>query len=148
MNPPQEILATLLRGLGFTAFEIIEEESLTGTVLQVLTEESEPLIGREGEGIDDLQFLLNRILQARDPQSPKAHIDIARYREGRNRRLIDTVMEAARLVRETGQPYHLEPMQAYERRIVHRAFLNDPEITTWSPADDARIKRITLMRRP
>jgi spoIIIJ-associated protein len=39
-------------------------------------------------------------------------------------------------------------MNAYERRIVHNAFKDDPEITTWSPPDDARIKRITLRRRP
>ena len=39
-------------------------------------------------------------------------------------------------------------MNAYERRIVHNAFKDDPEIITWSPPDDARIKRITLRRRP
>ena len=39
-------------------------------------------------------------------------------------------------------------MNAYERRIVHNAFKDDPDITTWSPPDDARIKRITLRRRP
>jgi predicted RNA-binding protein Jag len=38
-------------------------------------------------------------------------------------------------------------MNAYERRIVHNAFKDDPEIATWSPPDDARLKRITLRKR-
>jgi predicted RNA-binding protein Jag len=38
-------------------------------------------------------------------------------------------------------------MNAYERRIVHHAFQDDAEIATWSPPDDARLKRITLKRR-
>ena len=51
------------------------------------------------------------------------------------------------IVRQTGRPYHLEPMNAYERRIVHNAFKDDPEIATWSPDDSARIKQITLLKR-
>ena len=41
----------------------------------------------------------------------------------------------------------LEPMNSYQRRIIHNAFKGDPDIETWSPADDARIKRITLRRK-
>jgi len=50
-------------------------------------------------------------------------------------------------VRLSGRPVHLEPMNAYERRIVHNAFADDPEIKTWSPPDDSRLKRITLRLR-
>ena len=38
-------------------------------------------------------------------------------------------------------------MNSYERRIVHEAFKNDPEVATWSPSDSARIKQITLLKR-
>ena len=38
-------------------------------------------------------------------------------------------------------------MNSYERRIVHNAFKDDPDVATWSPSDSARIKQITLMRR-
>ena len=47
-----------------------------------------------------------------------------------------------------GRPLQLEPMNSYERRIVHEAFKDDPDIGTWSPSDSARIKQITLIRRP
>ncbi|HET6407579.1 MAG TPA: R3H domain-containing nucleic acid-binding protein, partial [Chthoniobacteraceae bacterium] len=49
--------------------------------------------------------------------------------------------------RKTGRPFQLEPMNSYQRRIIHNAFKEDPDVMTWSPPDDARIKRITLRRR-
>jgi spoIIIJ-associated protein len=58
------------------------------------------------------------------------------------------VRQLASMVRINGRPFQLEPMNAYERRIVHNAFKDDPEITTWSPPDDARITRITIKKRP
>jgi predicted RNA-binding protein Jag len=39
-------------------------------------------------------------------------------------------------------------LNSYDRRIVHNAFKDDPELTTWSPSDDARMKRITIRKRP
>lgn len=142
----KEILDTMLGYLGF-AFEIKEIDSGTGPVLQVYTAEKEKLIGREGEGIDDLQFLLNRVLQAQDPTAPKAHVDVEHYREMRNDQLLQRVRKIADLVRETGTPFHLDPMNAYDRRLVHNAMSQDPDVTSWSPPDDARVKRITLKRR-
>jgi predicted RNA-binding protein Jag len=58
------------------------------------------------------------------------------------------VRQVADVVRQTGRSYQLEPMNAYERRIVHNTFKDDPQIMTWSPPDDARVKRITIKRRP
>jgi spoIIIJ-associated protein len=57
------------------------------------------------------------------------------------------VRQVADVVRQTGRSYQLEPMNGYERRIVHNAFKDDPEVMTWSPPDDARLKRITLRAR-
>jgi len=50
-------------------------------------------------------------------------------------------------VRITGRSLQLEPMNSYERRLVHNAFKDDPEVATWSPSDSARIKQITLVKR-
>ena len=74
-------------------------------------------------------------------------MDIEHWREMRDDGLAHRVRQLAEIVRKTGAPYHLEPMNAYERRIVHNAFKDDPEVMTWSPPDDARIKRITLRKR-
>jgi spoIIIJ-associated protein len=116
--------------------------------LQVYTSEKDRLIGRNGELLEDIQLLLNRILLASDKRAPKVQVDIEHHRSMMEHSLLHRVRQMADLVRQTGRPCHLEPMNAYDRRIVHNAFKDDPEITSWSPPDDARMKRITLKRRP
>ena len=136
----------MLGHLGF-GFEIKEIESEAGLLLQVYTSEKEKLIGPEGETLEDLQFLMNRLLQAQNPDAPKVHVDVEHFRDMRNDRLVQKVRKFAELVRETGKPFYLDPMNAYDRRLVHNAFKDDPDLTTWSPPDDARIKRIMIKKR-
>lgn len=143
---PKEILDTMLGCLGFVC-EIEESQADSGLTLQVRTSEKERLTGPGGQTIEDLQYLLNRVLQAQDPSSPKVHVDVEHYRDMRNDLLIERVRKIAESVRATGIPFHLEPMNSYDRRLVHNAFKEDPQIATFSPDDDARMKRITLKPR-
>lgn len=143
---PKETLDTMLGLLGFIT-EIKEFRHEHGLTLQVYTGEKERLIGRNGEVLEDIQLLLNRTLQAKHKDAPKVQVDIEHWREMKDDQLAHKVRQLAEIVRKTGRPFQLEPMNAYERRIVHHAFKDDPEVATWSPPDDARIKRITLKRR-
>jgi len=144
---PRETLDTMLGLLGF-ACEIKEFPAEHGLTLQVYTADKDRLVGRNGAVLEDLQFLLNRVLQARDKSAPRVQVDIEHWREMKDDSLAHRVRQIAEIVRKSGRAFQLEPMNAYERRIVHNAFKDDPEITTWSPPDDARIKRITLRKRP
>ena len=146
MNP-KEILDTMLGYLGFV-FEIKGFETERGLTLQVYTHESERLIGHQAQTLEDIQFLLNRLLQVHDKNAPRVQVDVEHYREMRDDSLAHKVKQLAETVRLTGKAVLLDPMNAYDRRIVHNAFKDDPEIVTWSPPDDARLKRITLRRRP
>jgi spoIIIJ-associated protein len=144
---PKETLDSMLGLLGFVC-EIKEFPHEDGSLtLQVYTAEKDRLIGRHGETLDDLQMLLNRLLQARNRDSRKVQVDVEHWREMKDDQLVTKVKQLAEIVRKTGRPFQLEPMNAYERRIVHHAFQDDPDIATWSPPDDARIKRITLKKR-
>ncbi len=144
---PKELLDTMLGYLGFVA-EIDETTSEGGNlVLQIYTEESRRLIGRDGETLDAIQFLLNRLIQAKDKEALKVTVDCEHYRSMREDRIVQRVRELAERVRITGRSLQLEPMNSYERRIVHNAFKDDPDVATWSPSDSARIKQITLVRR-
>ncbi len=143
---PKDILDTMLGYLGFIC-EIKEFEHDGLATLQIYTSERERLIGRHGETMEDIQFLLNRLLQAQDKDAPRVQVDVEHYREMREDTLVQKAKQLAELVRKTGRPFHLEPMNAYDRRIIHNAFKDDPEVMTWSPPDDARVKRITLKRR-
>ncbi len=144
---PRELLDTMLGYLGF-AFDIQESAAPDGTItLQVFTGESERLIGRDGETLEDLQFLLNRLMQAKDRQAPRVIVDVEHYRTMQQDGFLRGIRTLADQVRATGRPVQLDPMNSYDRRLVHSAFKDDPDLVTTSPKDDARLKRITIARR-
>src|SRR6266545_4789698 len=147
MFTPKDLLDTMLGYLGFVVQ--IEETSNEGgnPTLQIYTEESGRLIGRNGETLEAIQFLLNRLLQAREMDAEKVIVDCEHYRSMREDRIVQRVRELAERVRITGRSLQLEPMNSYERRLVHNAFKDDPDVATWSPSDSARIKQITLVKR-
>jgi len=144
---PKELLDTILGYLGFVV-QIEETRNEGGNAtLQIYTEESGRLIGRNGETLEAIQFLINRLLQARDKDAEKVIVDCEHYRSMREDRIVQRVRELAERVRVTGRSLQLEPMNSYERRLVHNAFKDDPDVATWSPSDSARIKQITLVKR-
>ena len=147
MMTPKDLLDTMLGYLGFVV-QIEETKNEGGTLtLQIYTEESRRLIGRDGETLEAIQFLLNRLLQAKDKDADKVIVDCEHYRSMREDRIVQRVRELADRVRITGRSLQLEPMNSYERRLVHNAFKDDPDVATWSPSDSARIKQITLLKR-
>jgi spoIIIJ-associated protein len=144
---PKELLDTILGYLGFVV-DIDEQTNESGNqVLQIYTEESRRIVGRDGETLDAIQFLLNRLIQTKNKDAQKITVDCEHYRSMREDRIVHRVRELAERVRITGRSLQLEPMNSYERRIVHNAFKDDPDVATWSPSDSARIKQITLVRR-
>lgn len=145
LDQARQILDTMLGYLGFVVQ--IEETQDEGPTLQILTEEPDALIGRRGEVLDDIQYLVNRILQRRDPKAPRIRVDVEYFRTMREDKMLDQVREQAERVRATGHPVVLNPMNSYYRRLVHNLFINDPQIVSESAKGDERFKRITLKRR-
>jgi len=142
----RDLLDTLLGYLGFVV-HIEHSESPGGLALQVFTDEGELLIGRDGERLEDIQYLLNRLLHHRLPDAPKVRVDIAHYRLIQEDQMLAHIREQADRVRHSGRPVRLPPMNSYQRRLVHHAFKDDPGISTLSPPEDARLKCITLARK-
>src|SRR5256885_12489140 len=106
---PKELLDTMLGFLGFV-IEIQEMQNEVGNlVLQIYTEESRRLIGRDGETLAAIQFLLNRLLQTKDKDAPKVIVDVEHYRSMHEDRIIERVRALAERVRVTGRSLQLEP---------------------------------------
>lgn len=150
MNPtPKDILDTILGHLGF--FVQIEEQPRDGhLILQIRTHEPARLIGRREETLEGLQFLLNRILLSQNPPGsavPRVIVDVEHHRSMRDDAFLHRIEQLAAAVREHGRAIQTEPLNSYDRRLVHNAFRDDPELMTWSPQEDSRIKRITIKRR-
>lgn len=143
---PTEVLDTMLGYLGFVT-EIQEQERDGNLVLQVFTHEPEHLIGRRGQVLDDLQYLVNRVLAAQEPPGPRVIVDVEHYRAMRDDALVEKVRHLAEIVRMTGRSLQTDPLNSYDRRIVHNVFKDDAEVMTWSPKNDSRVKQITLRLR-
>ena len=102
------------------------------------------LIGRDGHTLEDLQYLLNRILNRHDEGAANIIVDVEGYRQKESQDFLDRIRELAEQVRRTGQSLVLAPMNSFDRRLVHQAFADDPDLVTRSEEGGARLKQITL----
>jgi spoIIIJ-associated protein len=142
----RETLEAMLGHLGLV-FEIEESDSGGRLVLNVHSREAGRLIGRDGHVLEDLQYLLNRILNRGEEGSANVIIDMEGYRQKERQDFIGRIRELADQVRRTGKPFVLTAMNSFDRRLVHQAFADDPEIATRSEESSARLKQITLVPR-
>ena len=138
-------LEQLLKHLGFEA-EVTEQTFDDGLLLDVKIDESNRLIGRQGQVLSDLQYVVNRLLFQQDSRCPKVTVDVGGYRAQARAALIKRAQEAAEKVRQRGDIIELEPMSAYDRRIVHQALKDDPTIETHSVEIDGTTKKVILLR--
>jgi spoIIIJ-associated protein len=143
---PTEVLDTILGHLGFVA-EIEEQQRDGHTVLQIRTNDPGILIGHRDETLESLQFLVNRILLSLNRESPRVIIDVEHHRSMRDDAFLDRIAQLASAVSSNGRPVQTEPLNSYDRRLVHNAFRDDPELLTESGQAEGRVKRITIRRR-
>lgn len=142
---PQEVVEKILALLEFPA--TVEEHQLAdGLLLDIKTEESGRLIGRQGQTLADLQYLANRILFQQDPSVPKVTVDVGGYRLQAREALLKRAQEAADKVRRWGEPVELEALGSFDRRIIHHAFKNDPDVETHSVEVDGTERKVLLLR--
>jgi spoIIIJ-associated protein len=93
------------------------------------------LIGRRGETLRSLQFMVNLIVSRRVQKWPQVVVDVGNYRQRRQESLEGLARRMAERVRQTGRPLMLEPMGAYERRIVHLTLRPDETVYTESSGE-------------
>jgi spoIIIJ-associated protein len=142
---PKVTLQRILELLGFPS--TVEEHHLEdGLLLDVKTDDSGRLIGRQGQTLSDLQYITNRILFQQDPSVPKVTVDIGGYRAQAREALVKKAKEAAEKVRRWGDVVELEPLNAFDRRIIHQALKDDPGIETHSVEVEGTDKKAILLR--
>ena len=129
------------------AAKIETTEAEDGPCLQIHSSESELIIGKDGERLDDIQYLVNRILARQQKDAPRIKVDCEHYRSMREDEMTKEVQEIAARVKESGQSHQMRPLNAYYRRLVHNALVGDDEIVTSSPNSKDRLKRITISKK-
>ncbi len=96
---------------GRAAVEIVSEGPGDGALKR--------LVGRDGEVLEALQELTRLAVQAKTGDRSRLMLDVAGYRSGRKAELTNLAKEAIEKVRATGKPLELEPMNPFERKVVH-----------------------------
>jgi spoIIIJ-associated protein len=137
----QTIAGKILELMGLEAQLKVLAEGNTVTVV-VEGDKSGLLIGRQGQTIDALQYLLSRVLSRLTPEKVKLVLDSGGYRERRKKYLSALALRLAEKTKKTGKPAVMSPLNAHDRRIVHLALEKDKTLKTISRGEGAMKKII------
>ena len=123
-----------------------ETPSLVLNIVGISEQDKSLLIGRRGETLAALQFMVNLLLGARTDLWARVVIDVDGYRLRRKEALTSLAARMAERVLAQRQPFPLEPMSAYDRRIVHMALAEHPQVMTESTGEGDQ-RRVVIMLR-
>ena len=150
-----DVVARLIDGMGlYAAVEVVERggqvdpetQEVAPLQVNIIGDDLGLLIGRRGETLRDLQFLTRLIVSRRIGRWPNVVVDVEGYKSRRADALQGLAKRMADRVRTTRQPVVLEPMAAYERRIVHLTLRNDKEVYTESTGEGESRKVQILLK--
>lgn len=106
------------------------------------------LIGKRGQTLDSLQYLISLVVNKESDAYIKVKVDTEDYRERRKQTLENLAKNLSYKVKRTRRPVTLEPMNPYERRIIHSALQNDRYVETHSEGDEPYRKVVITLKRP
>jgi spoIIIJ-associated protein len=147
-----EVTTELLQAMGFQVRVVPDrpiddgeegEEAPPTLAVNVLGHDLGMLIGRRGDHLAQLQYLVNLLVNRRLGRWVRVTIDIEGYKRRREESLVGLAERVARQVARSGRAIQLEPMPANERRIIHIALRNDPEVQTES-SGEGEMRRVAI----
>jgi spoIIIJ-associated protein len=148
-----ETLQSLLDHMGLSAHVTREDLPAQGdaepaaVLLNITGPDLGVLIGRQGETLRDLQFVTSLIVSRHTQRWPNLVVDVEHYKSRRQKSLVDLAKRMADRVRISGQPVSLEPMPPHERRFVHLALRDDPDVFTESTGQDEKRKVVIMPKK-
>lgn len=138
------VLLTLIKKMGMQAeVERISEIDSNITV-ELSSEDSKLLIGKQGRTLDALQFVLNLMIDTKVRKGKRIMVDVAQYRSRRHKRLVKLAKAVADRVNKMKKPVLLEYMNPYDRRIIHLALEEDNRVFTKSDGNGV-YKRVRVI---
>ncbi len=133
----------LLEKMNIEAKIYLIEENDEKVVIEIESPDTGLIIGKQGQTLEALQSIVNVIMNKKAKNWTKVIIDIENYRNRRERNLNYIANKAANQVKKTKKPITLEPMNPFERRIIHLALQNDEQVDTESIGDGV-LKKIIV----
>jgi spoIIIJ-associated protein len=147
------VIETLLNRMGVTASVMVKPSVEGGEgapdviTLDVKGDDLGILIGRRGQTLTSLQHIIRVIVAHQAKARVPIVIDVEGYKQRRYEALQALAWRVAEQVKAKGRPFALEPMLAYERRIIHLALANHPDVTTESVGEDEARKVVITPRK-
>lgn len=105
------------------------------------------LIGKRGQTLDSIQYLVSLVVNKGKSSYVRVKLDTENYRNRRKATLENLAKNIAFKVKKTRRPVYLEPMNPYERRIIHSALQNDPYVTTHSEGEEPCRKVVVTLKK-
>ena len=133
----KKFLSDVFAAMGITV-EISTKynDSLKSLEVDLSGDEMGVLIGKRGQTLDSLQYLISLVVNKGTSEYIRVKVDTENYRQRRRETLENLAKNIAYKVKRTRRPVSLEPMNPYERRIIHSALQNDRYVTTHSEGDE------------
>ena len=144
MNTVNHILSA--SGISVTTnIRSANDEEVGGPIIDIVGEDSGLLIGRRGQTLQALQFMVNLIARNQHGDGTRIMLDVERYRQRREASLRDMAVRVASRVVQTGRNITLEPMSAADRRVIHVSLSDYQGVTTESVGlgDDRKVNIIS-----
>jgi spoIIIJ-associated protein len=142
-----EFITEVVEAMGLRS-EVSSEEGEDGTWrVSVEGPDSGDLIGANADALNALQYLATIVAQRRMGEHVRLVLDADNYRRKREQALMDQALELAGEVARLGQEAELDPLSSYERRIIHNALTDHPDVITYSEGEDSE-RRVVIAPRP
>lgn len=143
----EAFLLDTLKAMGMEV-EITSEVDADGALsIDMKGENMGILIGKRGQTLDSLQYLANRVANKHQSGYVRVKLDTENYRARREETLKHLAKNIAHKVKRNRKPVSLEPMNPYERRIIHSALQSDPYVTTHSEGEEPYRKVVVTLKR-
>ncbi len=148
-----ELLGNVVRLMGFEARVVAEwrepdaDNEQRYLLLDLHGKDLNPLIGRRGDTLNNLQYLVRLMVNQRLHRWKNIVVDVEGYRRRRMEHLSQLALRSAQQVAQTGRALALEPMPASERRIIHLTLRDHPDVITESSGEGERRKVHILPRK-
>lgn len=137
VNVAKNFLNKILKEMRLLAnVDIIYDEGESTMDITVNGEEMGVLIGKRGQTLDSLQYLTSLVVNKESEHYIKVKLDTENYRQRRKETIENLAKNISYKVKRTKHPIALEPMNPYERRIIHSALQNDKAVETHSEGED------------
>lgn len=144
----REFLENIFKAMKLEVEIIIEKDEESNTLnIDLKGDDMGVLIGKRGQTLDSLQYLTNLAVNRRAENFVKVKIDTEDYRKRRRETLENLARNIAYKVKRTKRPVALEPMNPFERRVIHSTLQNDKFVTTHSEGEEPYRHVVVTLKR-